>query len=95
MGVFSDWVSPPYEDDVFGLGSRLVRIRWVQATETKGIFFFFCLFAFSRAAPVAHGGSQARGPIGATAAGLHLSHSNTGSDLCLQTTLQLTATPDP
>ena len=24
-------------------------------------FFFFCLFAFSRAAPAAHGGSQARG----------------------------------
>ena len=31
-------------------------------------FFFFFLF---RAAPVAYGGSQARGLIGATAAGLH------------------------
>ena len=28
-------------------------------------FSFFCLFAFSRAAPVAYGGSQARGLIGA------------------------------
>ena len=29
--------------------------------------FFFYLFAFSRAAPMAHGGSQARGRIRATA----------------------------
>ena len=28
-------------------------------------FFFFCLFAFSRATPTAYGGSQARGLIGA------------------------------
>ena len=44
------------------------------------IFFFFCLF---RAASVAHGSSQARGLITATAAGLCLSHSNTGSEPCL------------
>ena len=31
------------------------------------------------AAPVAYGSSQARGRIGAEAAGLHQSHSNTGS----------------
>ena len=30
--------------------------------------------------PVAYGGSQARGPIGAIAASLHHSHSNAGSD---------------
>jgi len=35
--------------------------------------FFFLLF---RAAPVAYGGSQARSQIGAAAASLHLSHSN-------------------
>ena len=35
-------------------------------------FFFFCLF---RATPVAYGGSQARGQIGATAASPHHSHS--------------------
>ena len=29
--------------------------------------FFFCLFAFSRATPMAYGDSQARGPIGAVA----------------------------
>jgi len=59
------------------------------------LLFFLCLFAFSRAAPVAYGGSQARGLIGAVAASLHQSHSNLGSELHLQPTPQLTATPDP
>ena len=36
--------------------------------------FFFGLFAISKAPPVAHGGSQARGLIGAAATGLHHSH---------------------
>ena len=57
--------------------------------------FFFCLFAFSRAAPVAFGGSQARGLIRAVAAGLRQSHRNVGSKLRLQPTPQLMATPDP
>ena len=56
-------------------------------------FFFFCLFAFSKAAPVAYGGSQARGLIGAVATGLHHSHSNVGSEPCLQPTPQLMAMP--
>ena len=42
---------------------------------------------------MAHGSSQARGQIGATAAGLHHSHSNEGSEPCLQPTLQLTEMP--
>ena len=54
--------------------------------------FFFCIF---RAELMAHGGSQARGLIAAVATGLHHSHSNAGSDQCLQPTPQLTATPDP
>ena len=56
------------------------------------IFYFFCL---SRAAPEACGGSQARGLIGAVAAGLRHSHSNLGSEPCLRPTPQLTAMPDP
>ena len=55
-------------------------------------FFFFFLF---RAALTAYGSSQARGLIGATAAGLHHSHRNARSELRLQRTPQLTATPDP
>ena len=38
-----------------------------------GVFLFVCfsLFAFSRGAPSAYGGSQARALIGAVATGLH------------------------
>ena len=56
------------------------------------VFFFFLLF---KTAPVVYGGSQARGRIRATAAGLRHSHSHTRSEPRLQRTPQLTATPDP
>ena len=45
--------------------------------------------------PMAYGGTQARGQIGAVAAGLYHSHSNVGSEPHLRTIPQLTATPDP
>ena len=48
--------------------------------------FGFAFFAFS-AALAAHGGSQARGYIGAAV--LHQSHSNVRSEPCLQPTPQL------
>ena len=41
--------------------------------------FFFLSFFFSWAAPVAYGGSQARGQIGTAATGLCHSRSNVGS----------------
>ena len=44
-----------------------------------GIFFFVCLFAFSRAAPL-HMEVPSWGIIGAVAAGLHHNHSNVGSE---------------
>ena len=53
--------------------------------------FFFGLF---KAAPTAHGGPQARGPIRAVATGLHHSHSNKGSKPLLRSTSQLIAMPD-
>ena len=56
-------------------------------------FFFFLVF--SRAIPVAYGGSQARGLIRAVVTSLCQSHSNAGSETHLQPTPQLTATPDP
>ena len=46
-------------------------------------FFFWSFFAFSRATPLAYGGSQARGLIGAVATGLRQSHSNAGFELRL------------
>ena len=42
--------------------------------------FIYCLFAISWVAPVAYGGSQAKGRIGAVAVGLRQSHSNAGSE---------------
>ena len=45
------------------------------------------------AAPAAYGDAQARGLIRAAAAGLP--HSKVGSEPHLQSTPQLTATPDP
>ena len=58
-------------------------------------YYYYYIFAFSRAAPMAYGGSQARGLIRAVAAGLRQSHNNARSQPRLQPTSQLTATPDP
>ena len=44
--------------------------------DSTHLFFFFFLF---RATPATYGSSPARGQVGATAAGLHHSHGNTGS----------------
>ena len=54
-------------------------------------FFFF----FPWATPTAYGSSQTRDGIRAEAASVHHSHSNARSELPLQPTLQLMATPDP
>ena len=49
------------------------------------LFFFFFFLPFLGPLPQ-HGGSQARGLIGAIATGLHQSHSNAGSKLRLRPT---------
>ena len=54
----------------------LQKIYNYSANSLIFLFLFFCLF---RAAPMAYGGSQARGRFGAVASGLHHSHSNAGS----------------
>ena len=59
------------------------------------LLFLKNIILLFRAAPAAYGGSQARNQIGATTASLRHSHSNTGSELCLPPTPQLTETPDP
>ena len=78
-----------------GLGK--VTASHEEQTPPRKSFLFVC-FVFlplSWAAPAAYGGSQARGPIGAVPAGLHQSHSNTGSKPHLRPTPQLTAMLDP
>ena len=62
--------------------------------EVLAIFFVCVSFRHFRAALMAYGGSQARGLIGAVAAGLHHSHSNARSKPHLWSKPQLTATPD-
>ena len=59
------------------------------------VFFLSFFLLLFRATPVAYGGSQARGPIGAVAACLHHSHSNAISEPCLPPTPQVTARLDP
>ena len=70
----------------------LFKFCFLSYNNFHALFFFFCLF---RATSAAYGGSQARGIIGATAAGLHHSHSNARSEPHLQPTPQLMAMPDP
>ena len=65
----------------------------VQPVCSPSCFLFFLLFLGPL--PWRMGGSQARGLIGAVAASLRQSHSNSGSEPRLQPTPELTATPDP
>ena len=78
---------------------RVLHSRTSQFIHSILFFILFCvcacLFAVFWAAPVAHGGSQARGLIRAIATGPHHSHGNAGSKPRLQTTPQLTTMPDP
>ena len=57
--------------------------------------FFFVFLPFLGLLPMAYGGFQARGLIGAVATGLHYSQSNTRSEPYLQPIPQLTETLDP
>ena len=67
----------------------------VSPAKFLNIFNFFILKNIFRAAPVAYGGSQARGRVGATVAGLGHSHSHARSKPHLQPPPQLMAMPDP
>ena len=73
------------EKSVSRLSSNMKDLDGSKVFLNKINFFFvFCLFW---AAPVAYGGSQARGLIRATAAGLRHSHSSVGSKPRLPPTL--------
>ena len=68
---------------VFFLHLLMVVKKYWRISSTFILFYFY--FFLFWASPTAHGGSQARGWIGATAAGLHHSH-NSGSEPRLQHT---------
>ena len=61
------------------------------------LFYYFILFYFIyfTVVSVAYGSSQAWSQIGAAAASLYQRHSNAGSELHLQPSQKLVATPDP
>ena len=69
-------------------GCTTFWMKWQALSDT----FVLGLF---RAVPVAYGGSQARGQIGAVATSLCHSHSTTGSKVHLWPTPELTAVPGP
>ena len=58
------------------IGIRTSAIITIVPGTDRGFF----ILSFSRATSAAHGGSQARGRIGAAAAGLHHSPNSTGSE---------------
>ena len=70
------------EEGHSSLGTERPKIRVMETAR-----LFVCLIVF-RATPEANGGSQARGRIGAVAAGLCHSHSNTRSKWPQRPTLQ-------
>ena len=74
--------------------SKKYLSRYFQRFRFRHACCFFCL-SFLRATLEAYGGSQAKGLIGAIAAGLQHSHSNMRSKSRLQPTPQLMATLDP
>ena len=76
---------------VFGFTFRsLIHFEFIYL-----VIYLFIVLLFLWAAPAAYGGSQARGLIGAVAASLGQSHSNTGSAPHLRHTPQLTAMLGP
>ena len=72
----------------------IVLANILAAYYETDIFLSIFFFLF-RATPTVYGGSQARGRIGAAAAGLCHSHSNLELKLHLQPIPQLTAMPEP
>ena len=96
--LFHIWLFLPnktWSSEHFVIERELIRsFSWLHNILLCDIvypsFFFFLIFCLFKAAPKAHGSSQARGSIGATAAG----HSNARSEPCL-TYATATATKDP
>ena len=66
-----------------------------MATPMCVLFFILFYFGLFRVVPAAYEGSQARGPIEATAANLHHSHRNARSERRLRPTPQLTQDTQP
>ena len=78
MGQRRGLLNVPLLAVILALGVRTPGQEWL------GFFLVLVLvFGLFRASPSVHGISQSRGHVRATAAGLHHSHSNSGSEPCL------------
>ena len=68
-----------------------IKILYILEPLSSVLLLLLLFVFFFRAIPAAHGSSQARGQVETAVAGLHHSHSNTGSKPCPQSTPQITA----
>ena len=64
----------------YSLGSLPSKPQWELPSPCFILFYFIYFFVFSKAAPAAYGGFQARDRIRAIPTGLHHSHSHAGSE---------------
>ena len=84
LGVLGSPALGLQEDQAYSECPRLVVVGTMTnflPPSLASFLFSFCLF---RAAPAAYGGSQVRGGVRSTAAGLHRNHSNARSQPCLR-----------
>ena len=98
LHIYYLWCVPFLPDDmtfcvasfVFYLKNFLYHFWWCRSSgcwqQNSLSFFFVCLFYLFRATSMTYGICQARGWMGAIAAGLHHSHSNVVSEPYLQPT---------
>ena len=84
-----------YLPSVYIFFAEVCSSIWTVFNQEVYFFIFNFILVFFRAAPMAYGSSLVRSQIGATAAGLHHSHSNAVSKAHLRPTPQLTAMQDP
>ena len=92
IGPVDAFISSMYSVIMRILSSRKLKLKRLEGSEyrspphTAFFFFFFFFFLLFRAVPTAYENSQASGQIGMTAASLHHSPSNAGSEPHLQPT---------
>ena len=89
MKVWKNWIGQIYNkthaNGISPMNCSFPNGQEVIIKLKSSFLFFFVFLPFSMATPAAYGGSQAKGLIGATAAGLCQSNSNSnaGSEPCL------------
>ena len=96
INLFSPWKYKAYNEFMNSttfacLAFTMGHITKLASAMSWYLFFFFFVSCLHRAAPAAHGGSQARGRIGAVAEGLYQNHGNARSQPRLRPPSQLSS----